>query len=112
MPRDSRRPTSLSPVTVVEPVPAQADRTRAVLMVVGGPQTGRVLALGPALSVTVGRSARASHTIDEPSVSSVHARIVRADPHYVLADERSTNGTFLNGERVTEPARLSDGDRI
>src|SRR5271156_6443021 len=112
MARDSRRPQSLSPVTVVEAVPAQSERSRGVLMVIGGHQTGRVLSLSLGPSVTVGRSAKASHTLDEPSVSGIHARIIRAEPSYVLADENATNGTFVNGERLTEPVHLKDGDRV
>ncbi len=112
MPRESRRPSSLSPVTVVEALPAHSERSRAVLMVLGGLQTGRVLSLGPGPSVTVGRSARATHTLDEPSVSGIHARIIRQDPSYLLADENATNGTFLNGQRLTGPAKLEDGDRV
>jgi two-component system, cell cycle response regulator len=112
MARDSRRPHSLSPVTVVEAVPAQSERSRGVLMVIGGQQTGRVLSLSVGPSVTIGRSAKATHTIDEPSVSSIHARIIRAEPRYILADEQATNGTFVNGERLTEPANLTDGDRV
>lgn len=112
MPRDSRRPQSLSPVTVVEAVPAQSERSRAVLMVIGGQQTGRVLSLSTGPSVTIGRSTRATHQLDEPSVSGIHARIIRTEPSYVLVDEKATNGTFLNGERVVEPTPLKDGDRV
>jgi diguanylate cyclase (GGDEF)-like protein len=81
-------------------------------MVMGGTQTGRVLSLATGPSVTVGRSARATHKLEEPSVSSIHARIIRASAGYVLADENATNGTFLNGARLTEPAELKDGDRV
>jgi two-component system cell cycle response regulator len=112
MARDSRRPQSLSPVTVVEAVPAQSERSRGVLMVIGGQQTGRVLSLSLGPSVTIGRSTKATHRIEEPSVSNIHARIIRAEPNYILADEQATNGTFVNGERLTEPAHLKDGDRV
>jgi S1-C subfamily serine protease len=42
--------------------------------------------------------------------SSRHAAVVRVDDHYVLRDLGSTNGTFVNGERLTEERRLQDGD--
>src|ERR1700722_2150831 len=111
MARDSRRPQSLSPVTVVEAVPAQSERSRGVLMVIGGQQTGRVLSLSLGPSVTIGRSTKATHRIEEPSVSNIHARIIRAEPNYILADEQATNGTFVNRERLTEPAHLTGGAR-
>lgn len=112
MPRDSRRPTSLSPVTVVEPLPAETERARGVLMVIGGTQTRRVLSLSVGPSVTIGRSAKATHTLEEPSVSGIHARVIRTSSGFVLADENATNGTFLNGARLTAPAELKDGDRV
>src|ERR1700688_1316891 len=111
MPRDSRRPQSLSPITVVETVPANSARVRAVLMVLGGQQTGRVLSLSTGVSMTLGRSVKAPHSIEEPSVSGIHARIIRSDPSYILVDENATNGTFVNGERLTHPGTLKAGDR-
>ncbi len=81
-------------------------------MVLGGLQTGRVLSLVTGPSVTIGRSPLSTHRLDEPSVSSTHVRVVRVGGRYVLADEKATNGTFVNGVRVTEPVALSDGDRV
>ena len=47
------------------------------------------------------------------SVSSKHARIVRTDDGFVIEDLQSRNGTFVNGERVTEgPRKLNDGDLV
>jgi diguanylate cyclase (GGDEF)-like protein len=80
-------------------------------MVMGSQQTGRVLSL-PGVSVTIGRSPQATHRIEDPSVSNIHARIIRSGSEYILADEQATNGTFVNGVRLTEPTRLRDGDRI
>jgi two-component system, cell cycle response regulator len=113
MSRDSRKPpSSLSPSTLVESVAPSADRSRGVLMVIGGTQTGRVLPLAVGASVTIGRSSGATHRVDEPSVSGVHIRVIRSGPEYILADEQATNGTFVNGVKLTEPVRLKDGDRI
>jgi diguanylate cyclase (GGDEF)-like protein len=39
-------------------------------------------------------------------------RIVRSGDRYILADQQATNGTYLNGTRVTDPLPLSDGDRV
>jgi two-component system cell cycle response regulator len=113
MPRESRRPpSSLSPSTLVESVAPPANRTRGVLMVIGGMQTGRVLSLDLGPSVTLGRSSAATHRLDEPSVSGTHVRVIRSGPEYILADAQATNGTFINGARLTDPVRLKDGDRI
>jgi two-component system, cell cycle response regulator len=113
MPRDSRNPpSSLSPSTLVESLIPRAARTRGVLMVLGSVQTGRVLSLALGPSVTIGRSSKATHRLDEPSVSGIHVRIICSGSEYILADEQATNGTFVNGTRLVEPTRLRDGDRI
>jgi DNA-binding NtrC family response regulator len=45
------------------------------------------------------------------SMSSTHARFLRAEPGWVLEDARSTNGSFVNGVRV-ERALLAEGDVV
>jgi DNA-binding response OmpR family regulator len=45
-------------------------------------------------------------------VSREHALIKRQGRRFFLEDLNSTNGTFLNGERVLEPIELRDGDRL
>jgi pSer/pThr/pTyr-binding forkhead associated (FHA) protein len=61
--------------------------------------------------VTVGRLAHNTLQIDEPSVSSHHADIFLEDGKYHLLDPGSTNGTFVNGEQVTD-AILRSGDEV
>jgi two-component system cell cycle response regulator len=104
--------SGLSPSTLVQNVTPTADRTRAVMTVLGGVQTGRMLSLSLGASVTLGRGEHCTHRIEEASVSGTHARIVALSAQYMLADEHSTNGTFVNGIRVTEPVILRDGDRV
>lgn len=59
----------------------------------------------------IGRGVSADVHLDHPTVSRRHALIVRREATLVLLDDRSMNGTWLNGERISE-AVLSDGDRI
>jgi pSer/pThr/pTyr-binding forkhead associated (FHA) protein len=61
--------------------------------------------------VTIGRLAHNMLQIDEPSVSSHHADIFLKAGRYHLHDSGSTNGTFVNGERVTDAA-LRNGDEV
>jgi pSer/pThr/pTyr-binding forkhead associated (FHA) protein len=61
--------------------------------------------------VTIGRLAHNLLQIDEPSVSSHHAEIFFKAGRYHLQDSASTNGTFVNGERVTN-AMLRSGDDL
>jgi pSer/pThr/pTyr-binding forkhead associated (FHA) protein len=61
---------------------------------------------------TVGRATGADFIVDAPLVSRVHCRLtVLPDGGLEVHDLDSTNGTFLNGERV-QTARVSSGDRI
>jgi pSer/pThr/pTyr-binding forkhead associated (FHA) protein len=64
-----------------------------------------------AQEVTIGRSPQASILIDNPAVSYSHARIFWQDGVYYVQDLGSLNGTFLNGNRITQ-APLSAGDSI
>src|SRR5947209_2418129 len=59
----------------------------------------------------IGRSERADHVIYSGQVSKFHAAIERGTEGFLLRDLASTNGTFINGERITE-RRLRDGDII
>ena len=59
----------------------------------------------------IGRGISADVLLDHPTVSRRHALVVRREDTLVLLDDRSMNGTWLNGERISE-AVLSDGDRI
>ena len=59
---------------------------------------------------TIGRAPENAIAIADGSVSSKHARIVRGESGFVLEDLQSRNGTFVNGEKVTEPRALADGD--
>jgi transcriptional regulator with AAA-type ATPase domain len=58
-----------------------------------------------------GRVRQLDVKVPGPSMSTAHARIVRSGEQWVLQDAGSTNGSFVNGERVSS-ATLSDGDCI
>ena len=61
---------------------------------------------------TVGRSTGADFIVDAPLVSRVHCRLTALpDGGLEVRDLESTNGTFVNGQRV-QTARVSPGDRI
>lgn len=65
--------------------------------------------LGP---VIVGRSPSSDIVIDEPFVSATHARFTLQGPALVLEDLGSTNGTLVNGQGISQPVTLRDGDEI
>lgn len=48
--------------------------------------------------------------LDDPSVSPLHARLQEENGEYILTDEKSTAGTWVNYESLTSPRRLQHGD--
>jgi hypothetical protein len=61
---------------------------------------------------TIGRAPANAISIADGSVSSHHARITRTPEGFLIEDLQSRNGTFVNGEKVTEKRLLTDGDLI
>ena len=72
---------------------------------------GRVLDVGMNRSV-VGRSGTADIHLPDDDVSRQHALLWREAGAIWLVDLDSSNGTFLNGERLGDVVDLSDGDRV
>jgi pSer/pThr/pTyr-binding forkhead associated (FHA) protein len=80
------------------------------LIVLAGPDEGRVFAMKDE-ALLLGRSrATDSHLID-PLVSRVHCQVLPEGDQYVLVDFDSPGGTFVNGKRV-ERHMLQNGDLI
>ncbi|HIE13107.1 MAG TPA: FHA domain-containing protein [Desulfotomaculum sp.] len=84
------------------------------LEVTQGPDKGRKMALSPGTVVYIGRDpSRCRFELKDAKVSRLHARIaVAEDGTVTLADENSTNGTFLKGERIEGTAAIFPGDLI
>lgn len=62
--------------------------------------------------VVLGRSDEADVTLDDAYASEFHLRLVAKDGRVVLHDLGSTNGTYVNGRRVTSPITLNKGDAV
>lgn len=60
----------------------------------------------------IGRGEQNNFLLTDASISRDHALIRRVEGEYVLSDLDSSNGTFVNDERVYEPRRLAPGDRV
>jgi DNA-binding response OmpR family regulator len=73
--------------------------------------TGREHALTGEV-ITVGRAIENDIVITSKRVSRGHARLRREGWRVILEDLGSTNGTFLNGERLSAPVDLRDGDQL
>jgi hypothetical protein len=53
---------------------------------------------------------QATRILDDPSVSALHARLRVENGKYILTDEKSAAGTWVNYEQLTAPRRLQHGD--
>jgi FHA domain len=98
-PRDAageRSPSQPNPVTLMVHVDG-ATRPRAMYV---------------ATNTVIGRGAECDLRLDDTFVSQEHARIFAKDGSWYVEDLGSTNGTFVNEQRLSAPAMLTTGDRI
>jgi pSer/pThr/pTyr-binding forkhead associated (FHA) protein len=72
------------------------------------PFTFRIL---PGNIKTIGRSPGAEFVVDAAMVSRLHCRLTAGATELQVVDLESTNGTFVNGQRVAQ-ASLKEGDRL
>lgn len=81
------------------------------LKFISGKYQGGEFPLVPGRDVVVGRSAELDMVLVEDMVSRKHARLSTDGDQIIITDLGSTNGTFVNGEKVRQ-ARLQEGDRV
>ncbi|MEP7227976.1 MAG: FHA domain-containing protein, partial [Gemmatimonadales bacterium] len=62
--------------------------------------------------VNIGRGDYNDIVIGDPSVSTMHAKLQRREAVWILTDMGSTNGTFVEGERLAGEAPLSPGTTL
>jgi pSer/pThr/pTyr-binding forkhead associated (FHA) protein len=91
--------------------PSQAERPLSVVVVAGPPELGGVRIPLDA-RVRIGRAPGLELVIADDFVSTNHAQITPAPGGPLLQDLDSTNGTLLNGRRVSSPTPLAAGDEI
>jgi hypothetical protein len=84
---------------------------RLALRFISGKYQGGEFPLEEDREIIVGRSSDLDMVLVEEMVSRRHARIQLTNGHISIDDLNSTNGTFVNGERVTH-AELQEGDRV
>ena len=62
--------------------------------------------------VTIGRVQGNDIVLPKGNVSKRHARIVLKDGKFIIVDLKSTNGTYVNGRKITSPLVVKDSDKI
>lgn len=92
--------------------PPRAARVRARnLVVTHGSLEGTVLPLGSA-PVTIGRAADNTLVVDDDYASTHHARIYQSEGRWIVEDTGSTNGTWIDRNRITGPTILEPGSPL
>ena len=103
---------SPAPEALTEPVrrqPPLADSTTPRrLVITSGPREGMAIDL-PDEQLTIGRSSESGLVIRDDYTSTHHARLMLWNDQWVVQDLDSTNGTFLDGARVTLPTPVLPG---
>jgi hypothetical protein len=105
----------------VEPVPSgrktrkhgdAAPRPTGPTAVMVHPPAGKGRTMPLAASMTIGRAPECELLIDDTYASSQHARLFGKNGAWYVEDLGSTNGTFVNDQRLAAPAMVQQGDRI
>lgn len=106
-------PAASTPRPVANPVPAPAagDPPARRLVITSGAKEGLELDL-PDDELTIGRSSDSGLVIRDDYTSTNHARLSRHGDQWMLEDLDSTNGTFLQGKRVTSSVAVPLGASI
>ncbi|HJQ25800.1 MAG TPA: DUF3616 domain-containing protein [Blastocatellia bacterium] len=104
--------TAPDEATTETTVPAPTDsapRARLYILLATGDAYERELAQA---ETQIGKGPRNDLVLADPAVSSAHAVIRAEGDQYSISDIGSRNGTFVNGQRLTETQRLQHGDVI
>jgi hypothetical protein len=83
---------------------------RLVVQRGGGLSSGEAFGIGPGL--VIGRALACEITIEDSYASGRHARLYDRDGHVYVEDLNSTNGTYVNGARLTTQQLLHPGDML
>ncbi len=62
--------------------------------------------------ITIGRVQGNDIVLPKGNVSKRHARIVLKDGKFIIVDLKSTNGTYVNGRKITSPLVVKESDKI
>jgi pSer/pThr/pTyr-binding forkhead associated (FHA) protein len=96
------------------PPPKRTKRPRGeprVLIVTQGSQTGQSAALADGV-IMIGRGADCQIILDDDYVSTRHARVVSGENGVYVEDMGSTNGSYVNGQRITAPTTITMSDTV
>ncbi len=93
-----------------EPAPTLPPGPSTLIVQGAGDRRPRTVKL--AASMTVGRAPECEIRLDDTYASQQHARLYARNEHWFVEDLGSTNGTFVNDQRLAAPAMLQPGDKV
>ncbi len=96
------------------PPPKKAKRQRGeprIFSITQGNQAGQSAELAAGV-IMIGRGADCQLILDDDYVSTRHARVVGGDNGVYVEDLGSTNGTYVNGQRITAPTTITLSDTV
>lgn len=82
------------------------------IAIITGRNAGSSIEIDGKKELLIGRAASSDLVISDEFASSMHAKLVLVGEDWVLQDLNSTNGTFLDGKKVTTPATVRAGMNI
>jgi predicted Ser/Thr protein kinase len=85
---------------------------RVELRFVRGARAGQNVPLDDNQSVVVGRGVETSFRIQDPSISRRHCQITNSQQGVLIADLGSSNGTYVNGQRISSWTQLKLNDQV
>lgn len=112
------RPPRPAPTPRAAPAPAEANgrrpggRGQRLRLRVVEPEEARGKVFELPDEVTLGRAPGCGVRVDDAFTSSLHARLYRRDGTLWVEDLGSTNGTWVNAQRVVAPVKLGRGDLV
>jgi hypothetical protein len=111
-PRDAKPMTPARRATTPSVRPSLRTRRPSTrLVITEGTMQGTVIPLGTT-SITIGRAADATVVLEDDFVSNEHARLMPRGSHWIVEDLGSTNGTYVDRDRVTVPTVVQPGAQL
>lgn len=100
----------VEPETELEPEPAEEKIYPKLILT--NAKTNDFMILPLYAETTIGRKPDSDLVLPDTTISGLHCKVLNEDGTIYIQDENSTNGTFVNGERIFQKTELHKGDKI